>query len=39
MLRVENLQVRYGAITAVKGVDIAVRRGELVAVLGANGAG
>ncbi len=39
MLRVENLQVRYGAIAAVKGVDLEVRKGELVAVLGANGAG
>lgn len=39
MLRVENLQVRYGAIAAVKGVDLEVRRGELVAILGANGAG
>lgn len=39
MLEVENLQVRYGAVSAVKGVDLTVRQGELVALLGANGAG
>lgn len=39
MLRVSGLHVRYGPIAAVKGVDLEVRRGELVALLGANGAG
>jgi len=39
MLKVEGLQVRYGAITAVRDVSLDVRPGELVALLGANGAG
>lgn len=39
MLTVESLQVRYGAITAVRDVSLEVNDGELVALLGANGAG
>src|ERR671912_621212 len=39
MLEVENLEVRYGAIRAVRNVSLRVAGGELVAVLGANGAG
>lgn len=39
LLTVENLQVRYGAISAVKGVSLQVAEGELVAIVGANGAG
>ncbi len=39
LLSVENLQVNYGGIRAVKGVSLEVRRGELVAMIGANGAG
>lgn len=39
LLTVENLVVRYGAITAVKGVSLSVEEGELVAVVGSNGAG
>ena len=39
MLKVENLSVNYGAIAAVKKVDIEVCEGELVTLLGANGAG
>jgi branched-chain amino acid transport system ATP-binding protein len=38
-LEVENLTVRYGGIAAVKGVSLHVDRGEIVAILGANGAG
>ena len=38
-LRVSRLRVRYGAIEAVKAVDLEVRTGELVALIGANGAG
>ena len=39
MLRVERLESRYGRIAALHGVDLEVRRGELVALVGANGAG
>jgi branched-chain amino acid transport system ATP-binding protein len=39
MLNVTNLDVRYGQVHAVKGVDLSVEDGQLVALLGANGAG
>jgi branched-chain amino acid transport system ATP-binding protein len=39
MLAVHRLESRYGRIPALKGIDIAVREGELVALVGANGAG
>lgn len=39
MLEVTNLQVRHGAIWAVRDISISVVKGELVAILGANGAG
>ncbi len=39
MLHVENLQVRYGGIQAVKGISFEVGGGELVAIIGSNGAG
>lgn len=39
MLVVENLTVSYGAIRAVRGLNIEVRKGEIVALIGANGAG
>jgi branched-chain amino acid transport system ATP-binding protein len=39
LLEVRGLQIRYGAATAVRGVDLEVRRGELVAIIGNNGAG
>jgi branched-chain amino acid transport system ATP-binding protein len=39
MLEVRGLDVRYGNIVALKGVSLSVNRGELVAVIGSNGAG
>ena len=39
MLEVENLQVRYGGIEALHGISFHVKKGEMVALLGANGAG
>ncbi|MDQ1662901.1 MAG: branched-chain amino acid transport system ATP-binding protein [Blastococcus sp.] len=39
LLDVVDLQVRYGAITAIKGISFHVGDGEIVALLGANGAG
>ena len=39
LLQVSGLQVAYGGIQAVKGVDFAVHTGELVCLIGSNGAG
>lgn len=39
MLSVEGLAVRYGEVEAVRRVDLAVGAGEIVALVGANGAG
>jgi branched-chain amino acid transport system ATP-binding protein len=39
LLEVSGLDVRYGGIRAVKGVDLDVREGECVCLIGANGAG
>jgi branched-chain amino acid transport system ATP-binding protein len=39
MLEVLDLEVRYGAIRAIKGITFHVGKGEIVALLGANGAG
>ena len=36
---VRGLQVRYGDVEAVRGIDLDVRRGEILALLGPNGAG
>lgn len=39
MLEVNNLHVYYGAIHALKGINFHVEEGEIVALIGANGAG
>lgn len=39
MLEVSNLEVRYGAINAVRGISLSAAKGELITLLGANGAG
>jgi len=39
MLELENVQVNYGAVRALKGISLRVEAGEIVCVLGANGAG
>jgi len=39
LLQVHGLEVRYGGIRAVKGIDLEVAKGELVCLIGANGAG
>lgn len=39
MLKVENLQVFYGAIHALQGISFNLEKGEIVALIGANGAG
>jgi len=39
LLRVEALEVAYGAIHALKGIDFVVHAGEIVTLIGSNGAG
>jgi branched-chain amino acid transport system ATP-binding protein len=39
VLEVEGLEIRYGGIRAVKGIGLHVQAGELVCLIGANGAG
>ena len=39
MLKVDSVMVSYGAIHAVKGVSLEVKEGEVVTIIGANGAG
>ena len=39
MLRLQNVESAYGPIKAIRGVSLQVRRGEIAAVLGSNGAG
>ena len=39
LLKITDLKLNYGPISALKGVDISVPQGEIVAILGANGAG
>ncbi|WP_084576830.1 ABC transporter ATP-binding protein [Sporomusa malonica] len=39
MLKVDNINVYYGAIHALKGISVEVKQGEIVTLIGANGAG
>ena len=39
MLKVDNINVYYGAIHAIKNVSFQVNEGEIVTLIGANGAG
>ncbi|MCX4356222.1 MAG: ABC transporter ATP-binding protein [Oscillospiraceae bacterium] len=39
MLEIEKLEVYYGAINAIKGISFNVEQGEVIALIGANGAG
>jgi branched-chain amino acid transport system ATP-binding protein len=39
LLQVQGLKVAYGGIQAVKGIDLEVREGELITLIGSNGAG
>ena len=39
ILKLTNVKLNYGPITALKGIDLTVEEGQIVAILGANGAG
>ena len=39
LLKVSNLEVSYGVIRAIKGISFEVKEGEIIALIGANGAG
>ncbi len=39
MLKIENLSVKYGGITALQGISLEVKEGQIVTLIGANGAG
>ena len=39
LLAIQNLEVSYGAVQALKGITLELNLGDIVAVLGANGAG
>lgn len=39
MLKIQDLRVAYGGIEALKGIDLEVEEGKIVALIGANGAG
>ena len=38
-IRVKDVEVRYGRLKAIRGIDLELRSGEAVGLLGANGAG
>ena len=39
MLKLNSIQTKYGSIYALKGIDLVVNQGEIVTIIGANGAG
>ena len=39
MLKIEDLEVSYGAVQALRGISMEVNDGEIVSLIGANGAG
>ncbi|MBQ8415008.1 MAG: ABC transporter ATP-binding protein [Clostridia bacterium] len=39
LLKITDLKLNYGMISAIKGIDLSVNEGQIVAILGANGAG
>lgn len=39
MLKIEDINVYYGNIQALKGISLSINEGEIVTLIGANGAG
>ena len=39
MLKVKNLEVKYGVIEAVRGISFEIKEGQIVTLIGSNGAG
>ena len=39
MLRATNIEKSYGKLAVLKGIDVEIRKGEIVAIVGASGAG
>ena len=39
MLEIKKLVVAYGRVNAVKGIDFTIEKGQIVSLLGTNGAG
>ena len=39
MLEISDLVCRYGKVEAIKGISLSIKQGQLVALIGANGAG
>jgi branched-chain amino acid transport system ATP-binding protein len=39
VLKIKNLQVKYGVIEAVRNIDIDIKKGEIITIIGSNGAG
>ena len=39
MLSIEGLKVAYGHVEALRGIDMAIKQGEITAIIGSNGAG
>jgi branched-chain amino acid transport system ATP-binding protein len=38
LFKISDLEVSYGSISAIKGISLEVKRGEIVTILGSNGA-